>query len=53
MTSSDGIAFDDGTIWNPSDGETYSSEMQLEGNVLKVDGCVAFICKEQTWTRVQ
>ncbi|MEO1495301.1 MAG: DUF2147 domain-containing protein [Pseudomonadota bacterium] len=53
MTSSDGVEFDDGTIWNPSDGDTYSSEMRLKGDILEVDGCVAFICKEQTWTRVR
>ncbi|RED52164.1 DUF2147 domain-containing protein [Aestuariispira insulae] len=45
--------FDDGTIYNPSDGNSYSSEMALleDGN-LKVEGCVLFICKEQIWTRV-
>ncbi len=53
MVSDDGLEFEDGTIWNPSDGETYSSEMRLKGDVLEVDGCVAFICKEQTWNRVQ
>ena len=45
--------FDDGTIYNPEDGNSYSSEMQLlKDGTLKVEGCVLFFCKEQIWTRV-
>ena len=44
----------DGEIYNPEDGDTYSSSMSLaDANVLKVEGCVFVFCKEQTWTRVQ
>jgi len=45
--------WDDGDIYNPEDGNTYSSNMQItnDGN-LRVEGCVLFICKEQIWTPV-
>lgn len=46
--------WDDGHIYNPEDGETYSSEMMLiDENTLSVKGCVLFFCKEQIWNRVQ
>lgn len=46
--------WDDGYIYNPEDGETYSSEMKLiDDNTLAVKGCVLFFCKEQLWSRVQ
>ena len=46
--------WDDGTIYNPEDGKTYSSSMTLaDPNTLEVKGCVLFFCKTQTWTRVQ
>lgn len=46
--------WDDGEIYNPEDGNTYSSEMTLlSANELKVEGCVLFICKKQIWTRKQ
>ncbi|KAF0677595.1 DUF2147 domain-containing protein [Profundibacterium mesophilum] len=45
--------YGDGKIWQPSTGKTYRSKMTLEGNVLKVSGCIGPICKKQTWRRVQ
>lgn len=42
----------DGTIWAPDDDKTYRSNMELEGDVLKVEGCVLFFCRGQDWTRV-
>ena len=33
-------SWDGGTIWAPDDDETYSSEMELDGDVLRVSGCV-------------
>ncbi len=42
-----------GTIWQPSTDKEFKSKMVLNGDILKVSGCVAFICKKQTWTRVQ
>ena len=38
--------------YNPEDGKTYDANVVLEnGNVLKVQGCVPFICQTRTWTR--
>lgn len=43
-----------GTIYNPDDGNTYSSRIQLVGHsTLKVSGCVAgVLCKTMKFTRV-
>ena len=43
-----------GTIYNPDDGNTYSSRMQLMGpSTMKVDGCVAGVfCKSMKFIRV-
>jgi uncharacterized protein (DUF2147 family) len=41
-----------GSIYNPGDGKTYNSKMNLDpSGALKVQGCVAVICVSQTWTR--
>jgi len=41
-----------GQIYNPEDGKTYDARVTLESaNVLKVQGCVLFICETRTWTR--
>ncbi|MEH6402946.1 MAG: DUF2147 domain-containing protein [Sneathiella sp.] len=46
--------WDDGSIYNPEDGETYSSEVKMiNADTLEVKGCVLFICKEQIWDRVK
>ena len=43
-----------GTIYNPGDGRTYRSSMELaSADVLKVKGCVGPICQTQTWTRAR
>ncbi|MEM7271335.1 MAG: DUF2147 domain-containing protein [Pseudomonadota bacterium] len=44
--------WDDGRIWAPDEDETYSSQMELKGDVLTVEGCVLIICRGQDWTRV-
>lgn len=42
-----------GRIYNPEDGRTYDSRLaEQDANTLTVRGCVLFICKAQTWTRV-
>lgn len=43
-----------GRIYNPEDGKSYKSSIQLDEdpNVLKVKGCIAFLCQTQRWTRV-
>ncbi len=42
-----------GTIYDPESGRNYNARMTLDGNRLRVTGCVAFgaICQSQTWTR--
>ena len=43
-----------GKIYNPEDGRTYDSRLvERDENTLTVKGCVLFICKSQTWTRVE
>lgn len=41
-----------GKIWAPDRDKTYDSRMALNGNVLQVKGCVAFICRNQNWVNV-
>lgn len=42
-----------GTILDPANGKTYKSKMELQpgGQKLDVSGCVAFICRAQTWLK--
>ena len=41
-----------GQIVNPEDGKTYSGSARVNGNSLKLSGCVAkILCKTQTWSR--
>ena len=42
-----------GTIYNPDDGNTYDSDVMLvNGQTLRVKGCVAFVCKTKKFTRI-
>ncbi len=41
-----------GKIWAPDNDKTYRSKMQLDGSNLIVNGCIAFICRSQTWIAV-
>lgn len=54
MTSDGGGKYSGGTIWAPDKDKTYKSKMSLNGNALKVSGCVAggLFCRSQTWTRL-
>jgi uncharacterized protein (DUF2147 family) len=42
-----------GTILDPANGKTYKSKAELQpgGGKLDVSGCIAFICRAQTWVR--
>ncbi|MGQ0484833.1 MAG: DUF2147 domain-containing protein [Hyphomicrobiales bacterium] len=40
-----------GTIYNADDGYTYKSVMKLSGDLMKVKGCIAFICKSMYFKR--
>lgn len=42
-----------GKIWAPDRDKTYNSKMALNGNILKVKGCVVFICRGQNWQRFE
>jgi len=42
-----------GKIWAPDTGKTYSSKMEMKGKNLKVSGCVAIICRAQTWLKAK
>ncbi|MES2159096.1 MAG: DUF2147 domain-containing protein [Pseudomonadota bacterium] len=40
-----------GTIYDPESGKSYTSKVSRNANgTLKVQGCIAFFCKTQTWT---
>ncbi len=40
-----------GTIYDPESGNSYTSKVSRNGDgTLKVQGCIAFFCKTQTWT---
>ncbi|MCK0149095.1 DUF2147 domain-containing protein [Marivita sp. S6314] len=52
MKPQGGGAYMGGKIWAPDRDKTYNSKMTLNGNRLKVEGCVLGICRGQTWTRV-
>lgn len=40
-----------GKIYDPESGKTYASKLTRNPNgSLKVQGCIAFFCKTQTWT---
>lgn len=53
MVDEGGGKFSGGTIWDPGADKTYTSKMVLNGDVLKVSGCVSIICRSQTWRRVR
>lgn len=41
-----------GSIYNPEDGRQYSASLRLRsGEVLELQGCVLFICRQQIWRR--
>jgi uncharacterized protein (DUF2147 family) len=44
----------EGSITKPSNGKTYSGMARLNGNSLKLSGCVlgGLICESQTWSRL-
>ena len=53
MKAEGGGEYAGGTILKPDEGKVYKSKMELVegGKKLEVSGCVAFICKSQTWLR--
>ena len=54
MVNKGGGKYADGKIWSPDRNKTYDSKLELNGNALKVSGCVLFLCRDGgTWTRVK
>jgi len=53
MKADGGGKYAGGTILKPDEGKVYKSKMELieGGKKLEVSGCIAFICKSQTWLR--
>ena len=53
MKADGGGEYSGGTILKPDEGKVYKSKMKLieGGKKLEVSGCIAFICKSQTWIR--
>jgi uncharacterized protein (DUF2147 family) len=50
----DGSGWKSGTIYNPTNGKTYRSELTLGADGrLKVSGCVAIFCQTQIWRRAR
>ena len=44
----------DGKIYNPQDGATYRSELEvIDASTLKVSGCVFIFCLGQDWKRLE
>lgn len=42
-----------GAIYNPDDGKTYNATMALDGDVIRVQGCVlGILCKTNTFVKV-
>jgi uncharacterized protein (DUF2147 family) len=46
-------SYSGGKIWAPDRDKVYNSKMELSGRTLSVSGCVAIICRAQTWSRVR
>lgn len=43
-----------GTIYDPESGKSYSSRVSRNTDgTLKVQGCIAFFCKTQSWTAIR
>jgi len=43
-----------GKVWSPDRDKTYKSKLVLDGDSLKVSGCVLVVCRDGgTWTRVE
>ena len=51
--AADADSYNGGTVLKLANGKTYKSKLELKsgGDKLGMSGCVAFICREQTWVR--
>lgn len=53
MVSTGDGRYSDGTVFDPESGKTYTSKMSVEGDALDVEGCIAFVCDGQMWSRIK
>lgn len=44
-----------GKVWRPSNNKIYRGKIALQGDSMRLSGCVAggLICSKQTWSRVR
>jgi len=45
----------EGSVWRPSNDKIYIGKMELDGDRLRLRGCVlgGLICSSQTWARIE
>lgn len=49
-----GAGWDNGRAYDPKAGKSYKSRLALDGpNRLAVTGCILFLCRTRSWTRVR
>jgi len=53
MVPSGNGQYADGNVYAPDRDRTYTAKMDLRDSTLGVSGCIAFLCREASWTRVQ
>lgn len=52
MRADGGARWTGGRLYNPEDGRDYKGFVQLQSaSRLLVEGCVLFVCRQQTWRR--
>ena len=53
LRAEDATHWSGGTVLDPAKGKTYKSKIELQpgGKKLYMSGCIAFICRAQTWVR--
>lgn len=54
MVPADGGRYN-GQVWRPSNDKVYRGKIELNGNRMKLSGCVAggLLCASQNWVKVQ
>ncbi len=45
----------EGQVWRPSNDKIYIGKMDIEGNQVRLRGCIAggLLCSSQTWVKIQ
>ena len=42
-----------GKIWRHTDNKKFNSKMEVEGDNLKVSGCILLLCSSQVWKKIK